>query len=135
MAVSCPFLCFLPLCRKPQAGLAIIDDHFRRTVPYSGAAAGGVFTFSKGAGDPSGRGVQPLRKAVAGLSDALLLAIIVRLAQQRTAFQHKALGVVTKPVLHFAEAVDKGLFISLLKQFDCLTEALVIALNQRHITF
>lgn len=52
-------------------------------------------------------------------------------AQQRAAFTLESRGVITEPVLHFTETVDKGLFIALFQQGDRFAKTLIIALDQR----
>ena len=76
--------------------------------------------------------VSPLALIIYGFP---LLPVIIRLTQQRPTFALEALGIIAKPVLHFAEAVDKRLFIPLLQQANRFTKTLVVAFNQRQIVF
>ena len=64
-----------------------------------------------------------------------LLATVICLAQQRAAFTLESRGVITEPVLHFTETVDKGLFIAVFQQGDRFAKTLIIALDQRQIIF
>ena len=55
-----------------------------------------------------------------------LLATVICLAQQRAAFTLESRGVITEPVLHFTETVDKGLFIAVFQQSDRFAKTLII---------
>ncbi len=60
-----------------------------------------------------------------------LLATVICLAQQRAAFTLESRGVITEPVLHFTETVDKRLFIAVFQQSDRFAKTLIVALDQR----
>lgn len=57
------------------------------------------------------------------------------LAQQRPALILETLRIIAKPVLDLAEAIDKRLLVSVLKQRNGFSKALIVALDQSQSCF
>ena len=64
-----------------------------------------------------------------------LLATVICLSQQRPALILETLRIIAKPVLDLAEAVDKRLLVSVLKQRNGFSKALIVALDQCQVVF
>ena len=64
-----------------------------------------------------------------------LLATVICLAQQRAALALETRGVITEPMLHFTETVDKRLLVAMLQQRNGFAKALLVTFDQCQIIF